>query len=118
MHGEWNQSSERRSGVGERCRPSRARDAEELPRRERRDNGEQRRQRPIPGEQYPYPEWRRDDGKENAARELGHALSDFHDLGLFGLDHAVHLVDVIVVQLLQILLGVLHVVLAHAIQLL
>src|SRR6476661_1568792 len=44
--------------------------------------------------------------------------SDFHDLGLFGLDHRIDLRDVVVVDLLQVLLGVLHVVLAHAAHLL
>src|SRR5512140_2063852 len=44
--------------------------------------------------------------------------SDFHDLGLFGLDHLVDLRDVVVVDLLEVLLGVLHVVLAHAAHLL
>src|SRR5215218_4638135 len=46
------------------------------------------------------------------------ARSDFHDLGLFGLDHLVDLPDVVVVDLLEVLLGVLHVVLAHARELL
>src|SRR3954469_11417855 len=46
------------------------------------------------------------------------ATSDLHDLGLFGLDHLVDLRDVVVVDLLEVLLRVLHVVLAHAIQLL
>src|SRR6478735_74153 len=44
--------------------------------------------------------------------------SDFHDLGLFGLDQVVDLVDVVVVDLLQILLGVLDVVLGDALHLL
>src|ERR1700716_1959545 len=39
------------------------------------------------------------------------AASDFHDLGLFGLDHLIELSNVVVVNLLQIFLGVLHVVL-------
>src|SRR6476646_9406844 len=46
------------------------------------------------------------------------AASDFHDLGLCGLDHLVDLRDVVVVHLLEGLLGVLHVVLAHAAHLL
>src|SRR5690348_15554857 len=43
--------------------------------------------------------------------------SDFHDLGLFGLDQVVDLVDVVVVHLLQVLLGMLDVVLADALHL-
>src|SRR4051794_38658624 len=53
-----------------------------------------------------------------AARAASRARSDFHDLGLFGLDQVVDLMDVIVVDLLQILLGVLDVVLGHALHLL
>src|SRR4051812_35388419 len=52
------------------------------------------------------------------ASSLMRAGSHFHDLGLFGLDQLVDLRDVVVVDLLQVLLGVLHVVLAHAAQLL
>src|SRR5450759_2541758 len=44
--------------------------------------------------------------------------SDFPDLRLFGLDHLIDLSDVVVVDLLQILLGVFHVVFAHAAELL
>src|SRR5690349_13888515 len=44
--------------------------------------------------------------------------SDFHDLGLFGLDHGIELPDVVVVNLLQFLLALLDLVLAHAAQLL
>src|SRR5262245_58973968 len=46
------------------------------------------------------------------------AGSHLHDLGLFGLDHVVYLVNEVVVQLLKVLLRVLHVVLGHAVQLL
>src|SRR5215831_2575801 len=44
--------------------------------------------------------------------------SHFHDLGFFRLDQFVDLVDVVVVDFLQVLLGVLDVVLGHAGQLL
>src|ERR1051325_3211159 len=44
--------------------------------------------------------------------------SHFHDLGLFGLDQLVDLVDVVVVHFLNVLLGVLHVVFGNALQLL
>src|SRR5215208_2985928 len=46
------------------------------------------------------------------------ARSDFHDLGLFGLDHLIDLSDVIIVHFLQVLLRVLHIVLADARELL
>src|SRR5437764_8025487 len=46
----------------------------------------------------------------HAARDGPAWTSDFHDLGLFGLDQVVDLVDVIVVDLLKILFSVLHVV--------
>src|SRR5256885_5932347 len=52
----------------------------------------------------------------HAARDGPASTSDFHDLGLFGLDQVVDLVDVIVVDSLQILLGMLDVVLGHTLQ--
>src|SRR5690242_11648105 len=53
-----------------------------------------------------------------APRALSPPSSDFHDLGLFGLDQVVDLVDVVVVDLLEIFLGVLHVVLGDPLELL
>src|SRR5579864_9277296 len=44
--------------------------------------------------------------------------SDFHDLGLFGLDHVVDFANEVVVELLQVLLGVFDVVFRDALQLL
>src|SRR5487761_2181838 len=44
--------------------------------------------------------------------------SDFHDLGFLRLDQLVNVVDVVVMKLLDILLGVLHLVLRHTRQLL
>src|SRR5215471_328833 len=53
----------------------------------------------------------------NATRRASSELkrcSHFHDLGFFRLDQLVHFVDVVVVQLLEVLLGVLDVVLRNA----
>jgi hypothetical protein len=49
-----------------------------------------------PREHDPERERGGDDGEEDAERELGHRAgaspaSDFHDLGLFGLDHLIDL---------------------------
>src|SRR5689334_512494 len=52
------------------------------------------------------------------ARATRRERSHFHDLGFLRLDQVVDLVDVVVVDLLQILLGVLDVVLGYALQLL
>src|ERR1051326_1914596 len=51
-----------------------------------------------------------------AARAPGGG-SDFHDLGLFGLDQVVDFMDVVVARRLQVFLGGLDVVLADTVQL-
>src|SRR5438874_10512115 len=52
----------------------------------------------------------------HAARDAPSSTSDFHDLGLFGLDQLIDLVDVIVVDLLEIFFGVLDVIFGHTLQ--